>query len=1046
MFIAHSYKAGAIKKGENIMNKLFTKIVGTCLGLAMAVGTGVAVATGASKEAAPVHADVGDTVTIGTGSYESVYETGFESATAGTTYNSTQTYNSTAGDGASWSVYYGTVSTNAKITGTKSMQMRWYSTATTNYPHAETTSAISNVKAFKFNYAVGNKNVNFKVQYGTDGSSWTDIETVAPSGTSTTAYSHEFTSAVSTFYFRVLVCLGTAPTSGNYTFRIDDVVFGKEIKTLDSISAALTNSSATWYVGNTVTASDLTVTPHYTDSTDGDPITDGTGVTVTNGTLGSVGSNTVNVSYGGKSTTVTVTAQAARTMTGIALHGAIEKDEYYVGDSWDLTGLDIQVNWSTGDPTYVDLDDADVVYECTPDTATSTSVTEFDIEVLYDEFDETFTVDGLTVSERPFADVLTETEVGAQTAEYSSGWAVISNIEDYTGAKYSMRTMKPSSSEYTMSTNANGYFLTTTCPSNAKVKSISVDFLTSGKNLAVYGSNTAYTAGTAPSSTSVGTISGNGGEGSFDFSSLEDDYKYVAFKGTGSSTVVGNITVTYESLDPTLEFTAGGTTASLHVVNGSTNSTTFEAENFASVSAELFSNNSGSHSSLGYTVNGTTVTVTATGTSVGDDSFTISATGCETTLTLNVTVQASTTFDSLVISTATTATEFNEDDAFAVTDLVVTANYTVGGAAETVEFSSAEGNLDQLTYTVGGNVMEIGDSLTSTGTLAVVVSYSDSTTGTTRSASSYNITVNAYVAHTWTKVTSAPADWRGTYLLVYEDDTDAYIFNSSLETVDATFNTVSGTISSNSITGSKTIDAVAVKIERNTVSGTSYYHAKCANGGYLKSSNKGIDTQATATATNAVTFNEDNAMVIGNYILRFNTTANQMRFRFGESSYGAATCLYKMDTTSTVEAEVSTFVSGFYSSIDGVCDPDGVETNVTTLNSAWSSQSTAFKALSVDAQAILANTTYTHDEETPGTTKYIIDKYDYVYGKYSESLTKGDFMNRTEAGTLVSYSSFSKLSILGDNTNVIAIIVVISLVGVTTIGGYFFLRKRKEHN
>ena len=37
------------------MNKLFTKIVGVCLGLTMAVGVGVAVASN-SKEATPVHA------------------------------------------------------------------------------------------------------------------------------------------------------------------------------------------------------------------------------------------------------------------------------------------------------------------------------------------------------------------------------------------------------------------------------------------------------------------------------------------------------------------------------------------------------------------------------------------------------------------------------------------------------------------------------------------------------------------------------------------------------------------------------------------------------------------------------------------------------------------------------------------------------------------------------------------------------------------------------------------------------------------------------
>ena len=1009
------------------MNKLFTKIVGTCLGLAMAVGTGVAVGIGSSKEAVPVKATTG---------YDTVYTLDTTASGVTTTSNSYANAGTVTVDKVGWS-----------FTGNGQMQpwrLGGKSLSGVDRPFYTTSAISGDVDRIEVTFGTASSiTVNsFTVSVhstaaGASGGSSAE-ETLTPTFVASSTVGIDLSTTRTDCYYRFVLNV-TVSGSSNKFVQVSKVEFLQESKTLSSITASLTDTSKTWYVGDTVSASDLTVTPHYSDGTDGTSITDGTGVTVTNGSLSNAGSNTVNVSYGGQSTTVSVTAQTARTMTGIALHGTIAKDEYYVGDSWDLAGLDIQVNWSTGDPTYVDLDDADVVYECTPDTATSTSVTEFDIEILYDEFDETFTVDGLTVSERPFADVLTETEVGAQTAEYSSGWAVISNIEDYTGAKYSMRTMKPSSSEYTMSTNANGYFLTTTCPSNAKVKSISVDFLTSGKNLAVYGSNTAYTAGTAPSSTSVGTISGNGGEGSFDFSSLEDDYKYVAFKGTGSSTVVGNITVTYESLDPTLEFTAGGITASLHVINGSTNSITFEAENFASVSAGLFSNNSGSHSSLGYTVNGTTVTVTATGTSVGDDSFTISATGCATTLTLNVTVQASTTFDSLVISSPTSATEFNEDDAFAVTDLVVTANYTVGGSPSTVEFSAAEGNLDQLTYTVGGNEMEIGGTLTSTGTLAVVISYTDGVTGTTRSASSYDITVNAYVAHTWTKVTSAPADWRGTYLLVYEDDTDAYIFNSSLTTVDATFNTVSGTISSNSITGSKTIDAVAVKIERNTVSGTSYYHAKCANGNYLKSGDKSIGTQASATATNAVTFNEDNAMVIGDYILRFNTAANQMRFRFGSSSYGAATCLYKMDVTSTITSEANTFGSGFMTNIGGACDASGAQDNISS--SLWNAQKNAFNALSVDAQGLIACAS---GNESGANYEKAVALYDYIVSKYGVD-THADFMNRVSAGTLVLSARVSPLLSITSNTNsTVAIIVIVSMISLTAIGGYFYIRKRKE--
>ena len=151
--------------------------------------------------------------------------------------------------------------------------------------------------------------------------------------------------------------------------------------------------------------------------------------------------------------------------------------------------------------------------------------------------------------ERPLDDILTDTVIGTQDATYTSSWAQIDDISDYSGATYMIRTMKPAAGNgYTMQTNANGYMVTTSCPNGSKVKSISFSFLTNGKNLAIYGSNTAYIAGEAPSSNSVGTVNGNGGSVSFDFSALDKVYRYVAFKGTGSSTVIGTITVEWEPL------------------------------------------------------------------------------------------------------------------------------------------------------------------------------------------------------------------------------------------------------------------------------------------------------------------------------------------------------------------------------------------------------------------------------------------------------------------------------------------------------------------
>ena len=53
-------------------------------------------------------------------------------------------------------------------------------------------------------------------------------------------------------------------------------------------------------------------------------------------------------------------------------------------------------------------------------------------------------------------------------------------------------------------------------------------------------------------------------------------------------------------------------------------------------------------------------------------------------------------------------------------------------------------------------------------------------------------------AETWTKVTTAPDDWSGDYLIVYEDGNVA--FDGSRKTLDAVSNIQSVTITNNQIT------------------------------------------------------------------------------------------------------------------------------------------------------------------------------------------------------------------------------------------------------
>ena len=76
-----------------------------------------------------------------------------------------------------------------------------------------------------------------------------------------------------------------------------------------------------------------------------------------------------------------------------------------------------------------------------------------------------------------------------------------------------------------------------------------------------------------------------------------------------------------------------------------------------------------------------------------------------------------------------------------------------------------------------------------------------------------------------------------------------------------------------------------------------------------------------------------------------------------------------------------------------------------------------------------------------------VARYDYIVTKYNTTQTTvfEEFMGRLDAGK-ISYSSRIMPGILGisNSSSATAIIVVVSLVSITAIGGYFFLRKRKE--
>lgn len=153
---------------------------------------------------------------------------GFENATAGTNYQQTVTISEDQSDcGIGWTIYYGTPSTNDKISGTKSAQMRYYNTSDER-GYIQSTTAVEGLSNVAFKARVSSLDMKLTVSYSADGSAWTALATNVAlektGSTGVTSFSYDIPSGGK--YIKIEVAEGsTKPSSGNIKLGIDDVVF-----------------------------------------------------------------------------------------------------------------------------------------------------------------------------------------------------------------------------------------------------------------------------------------------------------------------------------------------------------------------------------------------------------------------------------------------------------------------------------------------------------------------------------------------------------------------------------------------------------------------------------------------------------------------------------------------------------------------------------------------------------------------------------------------------------------------------------------------------
>lgn len=366
---------------------------------------------------------------------------------------------------------------------------------------------------------------------------------------------------------------------------------------------------------------------------------------------------------------------------------------------------------------------------------------------------------------------------------------------------------------------------------------------------------------------------------------------------------------------------------------------------------------------------------------------------------------------------------------------------------------SVMGDYVYLTYDEAPNFFSLSQS-----SATKTMEYVQITTAFGNFANEINVIDNPN--HIYTKLTSPLMDYRGTYLVVFEkEDGTGYIWDTTLdyEKINEydnfkTVNIVNGQI----IGPTSNIESLAIKIETHTDIYNStkrvFNNLKLANGKYLTTFDVGeyfshVEFSDVATYSNRVTFSfsrNHNVYVADSYPISM--------FYYGDYQFTVyendlitekylKCSFYKLEYNDEIEEEIASFTSKVDLNTKDVCDHDGVDTDLNTLNSNWSVLANEFDMLSVDAQGYLANMTYTHDAEIPGSTADIIDRYDYIISKYDQL---SDFMNR-KGGAYANYytSNLSTLTSQFVKQNNVIIIVIVSASLLLASSAVFVITKKK---
>ncbi len=310
--------------------------------------------------------------------------------------------------------------------------------------------------------------------------------------------------------------------------------------------------------------------------------------------------------------------------------------------------------------------------------------------------------------------------------------------------------------------------------------------------------------------------------------------------------------------------------------------------------------------------------------------------------------------------------------------------------------------------------------------------------------------VYVYALAEYDLVTSEPADWSGSYLIVCPNTVEAittnYAMNGGLSNLDVEGNhkTVTPDVNDAIETGQELEWTIASYSTGYSIQGKSGKYIGWASG-----SGNGLTVSDNALV-NTLSYS-DGAVIIagsGGRHLTFND-GGEGRFRY----YTNGTVqLYKLKASDNADAYAQLFLSTLSTGEGHVCQYNEstheVSTDLAALKVAWKSlaEEYASGAGLTPAEKEQFRIGVPSSEESASNIAKALALYDHIataYGTllHSEGFSNYNFMNRTITPL---HSNIVLNNTVSNNAGVITIIVIALVLSIASVGAYFLLKKRKE--